>query len=169
MGLTSAALIFNQSFSCQLPLTTTLYTYWPRVQNLLMVSQVRSASTSPASPTCPVASSALLTNQHIFIFPLLKISWNHLLTNDLSFQTFCHYMLIPFCVSLSPEISTGFQGVKGVDEWTGFESWISSPPAHVLECLDKRRAVFPLPQGQREDISRGGLWRTVVPSRMAAS
>lgn len=34
-------------------------------------------------------------------------------------------------------------------------------------CLDKRKAVFPLPQGQRENISGGHLGRTVVPRRMA--
>lgn len=67
MGLNSAAHIFNQPFSFQLPLTPPLHNYRPRVQNLLRVPQVRPVSTSPASPT--VAPFALLTNQHIS-FPL---------------------------------------------------------------------------------------------------
>ena len=177
MGLTSAALIFHQTFSFQFPLTTpvflpgeahgrrslidyspwgrkesdtterlqfpflttTLHTYWSRLQTPLGVSQVRSASLSPASSLC------LLTNQHIFIFPLMKISRNDLFIHDLSLKTFGHYMLIPSCVSLSPETSTGFQKIRGVHEWKGFGSWVRSPPTLLLGCLDRRKAVFSLP------------------------
>ena len=93
-------------------------------------------------------SPCLLTNQHIFIFPLMKISRNDLFIHDLSLKTSGHYMLIPSCVSLSPETSTGFQKIRGVHEWKGFGSWIRSPPTILLGCLDKRKAVFSFPRAR---------------------
>lgn len=78
----------------------------------------------------------------------MNISRNDLFIHDLPLKTLGHYMLIPYCVSLSPETSTGFQKIRGVHEWKGFESWIRSLPTLLLGCLDKRNAVFSLPRAR---------------------
>lgn len=143
---------------------TTLYTYWPRVQNLLWVSQGRSASTSPVRTT--VASSILLTNQHISVFHLLGISWNYLFTNNLSFQILCCYKLTPLCVCLSPKISTGFLGIMGVYEWAIFEFWVRNSTTCFGAFRQEKSSIS---SSQRGDISGGYMWRRVVPSRMVFS